>query len=251
MTHHVAGFSKRQGRGRGARASERFDGAIGGDPARARSSEDVRSASHASSTDRSGRRSRALGRSIRARIAQLEKHTVVEGLLGSGFAGTLRACRDARYAPACRRRIGEAPRGSRRARGRPWPGRERRRSVGRRPGGRRPARARSREREQPSARFPFKPALRRGGKPLELEPVVGPTSSFGGLKPPATTRFDAVPCCVRRVTSTRAVYDVRRYPRRCVHQPILTTGQTGGPFQRCNRHGTRFQFVNRGLSDER
>ena len=157
-----------------------------------------------------------MGRSIRARIAQLEKHTVVEGLLGSGFAGTLRACRDARYAPACRRRIGEAPRCSRRTRGRPWPGRERRRSVGRRPGGRRPARARSREREQPSARFPFKPALRGGGKPLELEPVVGPTSSFGGLKPPATTRFDAVPCCARRVTSTRAVYDVRRYPHRCV-----------------------------------
>ena len=150
MTHHVAGFSSGRGRGRGARASERFDGAIGGDPARARSSEDVRSASHASSTDRSGRRSRALGRSIRARIAQLEKHTVVEGLLGSGFAGTLRACRDARYAPACRRRIGGAPRGSRSARGRSWPGRERRRSVGRRPGGRRPARARSREREQPS-----------------------------------------------------------------------------------------------------
>ena len=57
----------------------------------------------------------------------------------------------ARYAPACRRRIGGMPRGLRMARGMPWTERERRWSVGRRPEGRRPApRGRSREREQPS-----------------------------------------------------------------------------------------------------
>lgn len=143
----------------------------------------------------------------------------------------------ARYAPACRRRIGGMPRGSRMARGMPWTERGRRWSVGRRPEGRRPApRGRSREREQPS-RFAVRAYAVWGWITACARGRGRTNESVRALKAPcddairrcsllrSTCYVDARGLCPSTGTRVRcSPTDSRRVSWR-------------GPFQRCNRHG--------------